>query len=66
MINPWMKEYWNITEQGRYAEQYGLEAARSAAEEAGVKVGATRPEGEPKSRQPYQRWQPQYPQPSRR
>jgi len=36
MNNPWKKENWNVTEQGRYLTTHGLAAARSAARAAGL------------------------------
>jgi hypothetical protein len=34
--NPWAKEFWNLTAQGRFLQKHGLEAARAAATEAGL------------------------------
>lgn len=36
MNNPWKLETWNVTEQGRYLTEHGLQAARSAASAAGL------------------------------
>lgn len=41
--NPWTKENWNLTAQGRYVTQFGAEKAAAAAIAAGVKLGDTRP-----------------------
>lgn len=41
--NPWSKEAWNITEQGRYMQQHGPEKAAQMAELAGSRIGATAP-----------------------
>jgi hypothetical protein len=41
--NPFTKENWNITAQGRYVTQYGPEKAAAAAAAAGVKIGDTKP-----------------------
>jgi hypothetical protein len=41
--NPWLKENWNMTMQGRYVNQHGVEKATEAARAAGVTLGATKP-----------------------
>lgn len=41
--NPWSKEHWNMTEQGRYLTENGREAADRLAKSAGSSVGATAP-----------------------
>lgn len=42
--NPWSKEHWNMTEQGRFLNEHGREKADAAAKAAGTTVGATRPQ----------------------
>ncbi|HEU0177347.1 MAG TPA: hypothetical protein VFV58_24040 [Blastocatellia bacterium] len=34
--NPWTRQFWNLTEQGRFLQKHGLERARAAATEAGL------------------------------
>lgn len=41
--NPWSKNYWNITEQGRVFRADGREKAEQMAMAAGSKFGSTRP-----------------------
>jgi len=41
--NPWSKNNWNLTEQGRYITEHGQEKAEQLASLAGSKVGATHP-----------------------
>jgi hypothetical protein len=41
--NPWSPEGWNVTKQGAYVRQFGLEKAVAMAERVGSKVGATKP-----------------------
>jgi hypothetical protein len=41
--NPWSREGWNITQQGRYITQHGAEKAAAAAASVGSKIGATKP-----------------------
>lgn len=41
--NPWAKEHWNLTEQGKVVAEKGLATAEQYAANAGSKVGATRP-----------------------
>jgi hypothetical protein len=41
-VNPWLPEHWNMTKQARICAVSMIEAAHLA-EEAGTKVGATRP-----------------------
>ena len=41
--NPWTKENWNLTAQGRYVNQFGEAKAAEAAKAAGSSLGATRP-----------------------
>lgn len=41
--NPWSREGWNITAQGRYMTAHGPEKSATAAASVGSKVGATKP-----------------------
>lgn len=41
--NPFSKEHWNITEQGRYVREHGEDKAMAAAKAAGTHLGATAP-----------------------
>lgn len=41
--NPWSAEGWNLTKQGQYVKQFGIEKATAMAERVGSKVGATKP-----------------------
>lgn len=41
--NPWSAEGWNLTKQGQYVKQFGIEKATTMAERVGSKVGATKP-----------------------
>jgi hypothetical protein len=41
--NPWSKEAWNLTAQGRYVTEHGEEKAKTLAESVGSKIGATKP-----------------------
>jgi hypothetical protein len=41
--NPWSRDAWNVTEQGRYEKEHGLDAAKKMAKAAGVDVYATEP-----------------------
>ena len=41
--NPWSKEHWNLTEQGRVVREEGREKADQMAKSAGTTVGAPRP-----------------------
>lgn len=41
--NPWAKDHWNLTEQGKIISEKGLEKAEQIAKAAGSKVGAVRP-----------------------
>jgi hypothetical protein len=41
--NPWSPEGWNITRQGQYIKQHGIEKATAMAERVGSKIGATKP-----------------------
>ena len=41
--NPWMPENWNITKQGAYVQQHGMEKAVQAATAANSKIGNTKP-----------------------
>lgn len=36
MPNPWLPDEWNLTAQGQYVVQHGLEAAHKAAQAAGT------------------------------
>ena len=41
--NPWSKDSWNMTEQGRIAREEGMEVATRLAKAAGSSIGATGP-----------------------
>lgn len=41
--NPWAAENWNVSAQGRYVTEHGIEKAQAAAAAMGVKVGDTKP-----------------------
>lgn len=41
--NPWSREAWSVTEQGRIARVMGFDKASNLAKAAGVVIGATRP-----------------------
>ena len=41
--NPWSKNEWNLTAQGQYVKQHGLQKATEAAKQAGSHLGATAP-----------------------
>jgi len=41
--NPWLKDHWNLTEQGRIVQSKGLEKAEQLAKQAGSSVGASGP-----------------------
>ena len=41
--NPWGGDSWNVTEQGRYVRQHGMEKANQMAKAAGTTVGGPRP-----------------------
>lgn len=41
--NPWSKDHWNLTEQGRIVQTKGEDAATRMAEAAGSRIGATGP-----------------------
>lgn len=41
--NPWSKGSWSITNQGKYASQYGMEKAAAMAKSAGSFIGAPNP-----------------------
>jgi hypothetical protein len=40
--NPWSKEAWNLTNQGKYVKEYGEEKAKVLAESVGSHLGATK------------------------
>lgn len=40
--NPWSKDHWNLTEQGKVVREAGTEKADQMAKSAGTKVGAPR------------------------
>ena len=44
--NPWSKAGWNLTKQGAYAKEHGVEKAQDAAKSAGSAFGATHPPAE--------------------
>lgn len=39
--NPWSKEGWNLTAQGQFVREHGIQRANEAAASVGSKVGAT-------------------------
>lgn len=41
--NPWTLDHWNLTEQGRYVKEQGMEKAQSMAALAGTTVGGGKP-----------------------
>lgn len=41
--NPWSRDGWNITKQGGYVKQFGIQKANEMAARVGSKVGATAP-----------------------
>lgn len=41
--NPWAHDSYNLTEQGKYVKQYGMDKAQQAAKSAGTFVGGPRP-----------------------
>lgn len=41
--NPWTRELFNLTAQGRFIRAHGIEIATLYARAAGVEIGATRP-----------------------
>lgn len=41
--NPWTRQYWNKTEQGRIVREFGEAKANQMAEAAGVRIDALRP-----------------------
>lgn len=41
--NPWSRERWNITAQGKFARDHGMALAAVYAHAAGVEIGATHP-----------------------
>ena len=43
--NPWRKDSWNLTEQGKIMRESGIEKAKQLASLAGVDVNATGPKG---------------------
>lgn len=42
--NPWSKENWNMTEQGRFLTEHGQEKAEQMAQSAGTSLGGRKPE----------------------
>ena len=44
--NPWSKGGWNLTAQGAYAKEHGVEKAAEAAKQAGSAFGSTHPPAE--------------------
>lgn len=48
--NPWSAEHWNVTEQGRAIQNYGLTGAQGLAAAAGSFIGATAPASKPKAK----------------
>lgn len=45
--NPWSKEHWNMTHQGKVVREQGREKADQMAKSAGTTVGAARPVTQP-------------------
>lgn len=41
--NPWTHDNWNMTEQGKFVQEHGMEKAKQAAAAAGTTVGGGRP-----------------------
>lgn len=41
--NPWAREHWNMTEQGKVVRDQGLDKAETMAKSAGTKIGAQMP-----------------------
>jgi hypothetical protein len=41
--NPWSERAWNISAQGRYVREHGMDKARETAAKVGSRVGATKP-----------------------
>lgn len=41
--NPWSREAWNVSEQGRLVRALGVDKAAAIAASAGCKIGSTRP-----------------------
>ena len=41
--NPWTREHWNKTEQGKYIKEHGIEKATAAAKSAGSSLDAFQP-----------------------
>lgn len=41
--NPWTADHWNLTEQGRYVKEFGMEKAQAMAALAGTSVGGGKP-----------------------
>jgi hypothetical protein len=41
--NPWSREGWNITEQGRFVTKHGEAKAAEAAKSVGSRIGSTKP-----------------------
>jgi hypothetical protein len=42
--NPWSHDSWNLTEQGKYIKEHGIEKAEQMAKTAGTSVGGRKPE----------------------
>lgn len=42
--NPWSAEHWNLTHQGQYVRQYGVEVAKTKAKEAGTTLSGKPPQ----------------------
>lgn len=43
LANPWSKDGWNLTQQGQFVREHGMERAKEMAASVGSKVGATSP-----------------------
>lgn len=43
LANPWAAETWNLTEQGKYVREHGMEKAQQMAKLAGATVNGARP-----------------------
>ncbi len=42
-VNPWAADTWNLTEQGKYVKEHGMEKAQQMAKMAGATVGGSKP-----------------------
>lgn len=46
--NPWSRDGWNLTAQGQFVREHGIEKATKAAQSVGSTIGATAPPAEKK------------------